>query len=217
MLPVPHVAFSMPCGSEDMEFVRPADPESILDSMSDEEYEKDKLLPYWAEQWPASFALFDFLAAHCVAAVPSQGLVCELGSGLGIVSAVLARNNIRCIATDISFDACRFTRHNILLHAPGARVACIDWRHLCFRPVFNCIVASDVIYEQRWVDPVLLFLRDALASGGIAYAADPCRQWWDLFKKSASAAGFAFALAWEEFVNDGRTRVEILKLWRKRE
>jgi predicted nicotinamide N-methyase len=197
-----------------MEFVRPADPESILDSMTDEEYEKDKLLPYWAEQWPASFALFHFLGAHWNTALPTGGIVCELGSGLGLVCAVMAHHGVRCVATDISLDACRFSRHNILLHAPVANAVCTDWRQSCFRPVFDCIVASDVIYEERWVAPVLNFLGAALVPGGIAYIADPCRQWWELFRNSARAAGFSITVAWEEQVNEGKTRVEILRLRR---
>jgi predicted nicotinamide N-methyase len=215
MLPVPHIAFSMSTNAGEMQFVRPANPESVLDSMTDEEYEKDKMLPYWAEQWPASFGLFNFLAARWHKTLPEGGLVCELGSGIGTVSALLAGNNIRCVATDISFDACRFSRHNILLHAARAGVVCTDWRHPCFERVFDCIIASDIIYEARWVDPVLRFLCDALAPGGFALIADPCRQWWNLFKKSAGTAGFAGAPAGEEFVNEGKTRVEILTLRRR--
>lgn len=216
MLRVPHVSFSMPCAGAPFEFVRPADPESILDAMTDEEYEKDKLLPYWAEQWPASFALFNFMAAHSGTALPPSALVCELGCGLGIVSSVLVNREVRCVATDIALDACRFTRHNMLLHARGAHVVCTDWRHVCFPPVFDCVIASDIIYEQRWVEPVLRFLCSALRPAGIAYVADPCRQWWDTFKIAARAAGFSSRVSWEERVNEGKTRVEIVRLARIR-
>ncbi len=216
MLCVPTVSFSMHCAGELFEFLRPADPESILDAMTDEEYEKDKLLPYWAEQWPASFALFNFMAAYSGMALPPSGLVCELGSGLGIVSSILAHRHIRCIATDLALDACRFTRHNILLHAQRAHVVCADWRHLCFPRVFDCVIASDIIYEQRWVEPVLCFLCNALMPGGIAYIADPCRQWWNTFKNAAHTAGFSVKVSWEEQVNEGRTRVEIVRLSRIR-
>ncbi len=217
MLPVPTLSFSMPCGAEALDFVRPADPERILDSMTDEEYEKDKLLPYWAEQWPASFGLFHFMAAHSATALPKDGLVCELGAGLGLVSAILAHRGVRCIATDISFDACRFARHNILLHAPVARVVSTDWRHVCFTSCFECVIGSDIIYEQRWVEPVLSFLAAVLKPGGIAYIADPCRQWWNLFKTSARRVGLKSETAWEERVNEGKTLVEILRLLRIRD
>jgi ETFB lysine methyltransferase len=215
MLPVPHNTFSMSTASGAMQFVRPADPESILDSMTDEEYEKDKMLPYWAELWPASFGLFNFLAAKWRDVLPERGLLCELGSGLGIVSALLAANNVRCIATDISFDACRFSQHNILLHARCASVVCTDWRQPAFKRSFDCVVASDIIYEARWVEPVLRFLYDELVAGGTALIADPCRQWWQLFKDSARAAGFLETLVWEDFANNGKTRVEVLKLRRR--
>jgi predicted nicotinamide N-methyase len=143
--------------------------------------------------------------------------VIELGSGLGIVASVCAKKGIRCVATDISIDACRFSRYNMLLHAQKAMVLCADWRHVCLKPVIACVIASDIIYEQRWIAPVIQFLNASLAPGGFAYIADPCRQWWDEFKTSAVKAGFSSSLAWEEYVNEGKTRVEILRMVRRRD
>jgi predicted nicotinamide N-methyase len=216
MLPVPYVPFSMRYREFEFGFVRPADPESILDAMTNEEYEKDKLLPYWAEQWPASFALFNFLAHRSQSAVLQSGLVCELGTGLGIASSVLASRGVRCVATDIALNACRFSQHNILTHASRPLVTCCDWRAPCFGRVFDCIIASDVLYEQRWIDPILRFLSDTLKPEGIAYIADPMRQWWNSFKVAQYAAGFASTVVWEDWVNEGKTKVEILKLERRR-
>jgi ETFB lysine methyltransferase len=216
MLHVPAVSFTMRYRDLEYGFVRPKDPESILDSMTDDEYEKDKLLPYWAEQWPASFALFNFVAARSRTVFGPGCIVCELGSGLGIVSSVLASRNIRCVATDIAFDACRFSRHNMLLHSHRAAVVCADWRTLCFKPVFNCVIASDIIYEQRWIEPVIRFLQNALAEEGTAYIADPCRQWWNNFAHAAGSMGFNCKQEWQEYVNGGKTKVEILCLRRRR-
>jgi hypothetical protein len=83
--------------------------------------------------------------------------------------------------------------------------------------VIACVIASDIIYEQRWIAPVIQFLNASLAPGGFAYIADPCRQWWDEFKTSAVKAGFSSSLAWEEYVNEGKTRVEILRMVRRRD
>jgi|WetSurMetagenome_2_1015567.scaffolds.fasta_scaffold00046_46 predicted nicotinamide N-methyase len=205
----------MPSASGPMRFVRPADPEKILDSLTDEEYEKDKMLPYWAEQWPASFGLYRYLEARCRYILPSAGLVCELGGGIGVISSLIAANGIRCVATDISFNACLFSRYNMHSNATHAPVACFDWRHSCFGRVFDCIVASDIIYEERWIEPVLGFLRDTLVDGGFALIADPRRQWWEPFQHNVPAFGFSCKVSGEEPANDGKTRVEILKLWRR--
>ena len=40
-------------------------------------------------------------------------------------------------------------------HGGAARVVCADWRRLPFRKRFDLIVASDVLYEERWIDPIL--------------------------------------------------------------
>jgi predicted nicotinamide N-methyase len=194
----------------------PANPDDALDSMTDGQYEKDKFLPYWAQQWPASHALFNFILSGAGPSVTPGGSfrICELGSGLGTVSALLCAQGKHSIATDISLDACRYSAYNIRCYSDRAMVVCSDWRTPPFKYKFDCMLASDILYEQRWISPVLDFLKLSLDKDGTVFIADPCRQWWGEFQNAAVFNGFCLIKVWQEIVNQGKTTVEILRLTR---
>jgi predicted nicotinamide N-methyase len=180
--------------------------------MTDEQYEKDKFLPYWAQQWPACLPLFRFLSTNAPLIIPSSGIVCEMGSGLGVIASLFSALKIRTVAKDISSDACRYSSYNMRQYSPDALVVCSDWRASPFRSKFDCVVASDILYEQRWIEPVLNFLASMLSDDGAAYIADPCRQWWQEFQAHARKRGFTLDKAWQEIINQGKTKVEVMRL-----
>ena len=100
------------------------------------------------------------------------------------------------------------------LYSGPAMVVCSDWRAPPFKIKFDCIVASDIIYEQRWISPVLDFCASFLKKDGSAFIADPCRQWWKNFQDAAVSKGFAVTRVWREVVNQGKTTTEIVRLTR---
>ena len=50
-------------GGHTLTFVRPADPDALLQSITEEQFAKDEFLPYWAEHWPCSDVLAHYLSA----------------------------------------------------------------------------------------------------------------------------------------------------------
>jgi predicted nicotinamide N-methyase len=197
---------------ESCAFARPANPDDVLDSMTDEQYEKDKFLPYWAQQWPACSPLFNFLSTHAGSVIHSSASVCEIGCGLGIISTLLQMKKMRIVATDLAFDACRYASYNMRQYSSVSKVVCSDWRLSPFKMGFDCVVGSDIFYEQRWISPVLDFLKSSMKIDGAAYIADPCRQWWQEFQDAAVTQGFTLNKVWQEAVNQGKTTVEVLRL-----
>src|SRR5436305_5584909 len=59
-------------------------PRSADDLISDEEFERDERLPYWADVWASSIVLAERLAAE----IGGGRSLLELGCGLGLVAAV---------------------------------------------------------------------------------------------------------------------------------
>ena len=166
----------------------PDDPDAVLDTLTDEEYERDRFLPYWAEQWPSSRPLLEFLSRRTI---PPDWNICELGSGLGIIAAALAvRTDAFTVATDIAHHGCCFTAYNIGANGGIPRVVCSDWRHHPFKNRFDALIASDVLYEERWIDPIIHSIGELLKRDGRAWIADPCRRFWPAFKKQIAAHGF---------------------------
>ena len=71
-------------GGRDLCLLRPRDAEALL---SEEAFEHEEFLPYWAELWPSALAL-----ARAVGARALRGArTLELGCGLGLPSLAAAR------------------------------------------------------------------------------------------------------------------------------
>lgn len=193
----------------------PVDPEALLDTMTDEDYEKDQLLPYWAEQWPASRPLLEFLSAMNL---PDVWLVCELGCGLGTVSAALSSSRSSealTTATDISFEGCRFTAGNIRNNGGVPGVFCSDWRHPPLKERFDAVIASDVLYEERWIAPIIDCIDRLLKPDGRAWIADPCRRFWPKFKERVMERGFCYKIVAGPAANIDGGSFEIMELTRQ--
>ena len=82
----------------DLALLRPRDAEALL---SEEAFEQEEFLPYWAELWPSALALARFVGGRAL-----KGARCvELGCGLGLPSLAAALAGGRVLATDWSSAA----------------------------------------------------------------------------------------------------------------
>ncbi|MDD5674958.1 MAG: class I SAM-dependent methyltransferase [Chitinivibrionales bacterium] len=190
-------------------FFKPAHLDYLMDQVKEEQFEKDGFLPYWADNWPTSQFLFEYLSSSSRSMF---GIIGEIGCGLGIISTLLARRGQKVIALDVSPDACRFAAAQGRFYNCDIRAVCCDWRHGSFKPSFDFIVGSDILYEERWKKAVVSFLSQSLKPGGISYIADPCRKYWDDFKHELTGNNLSWQTAASGLVNEGKTKVEILQI-----
>ena len=125
-------------------------PEALIDEAA---FEQDEFLPYWAELWPASLAL--------AGALPDvAGLrVVELGCGLGVPSLVAAARGAEVTATDWAVDAIHLLQENAARNELALRVEVRDWRDP-WSERFDLVLAADVLYERRNIEPLLERLRE---------------------------------------------------------
>ncbi len=207
----PAVTFTFKEQGCDWTFIRPADPEAILDSLSEEEYRKDQFLPYWTEYWPSAEILFRYLSRQ---PAPRVGYACELGSGLGVIAAVLRARGTRTIATDLAFEACLFARDNMLRYNKSGPAVCTDWRFPPFRSMFDLVVGSDILYEARWTAPVVNALDTLMTLNGQALIADPCRTHWPRFLEQAGQKGFCVSIVHTAKSNSDKTTIQIARITR---
>ena len=150
-----------------------------------EAYERDEFLPYWAELWPSALAL-----ARVVARRPLTGRrVIELGCGLGLPAIAAALAGGRVLATDWSDDAVAMTVRNAARNdAPlDARVFRWDAPPEPLGPPWPLVLASDVLYEERNVEQLLALLPRLTAAGGEVWLADPGRATAPAFLEAAEA------------------------------
>lgn len=157
-------------GTRDVNILRPR---SADDLISESDFEHDERLPYWAELWPSSTILANFIVAD----TRPRGRLIELGAGVGLVSIAAAIAGYEVTASDYYEDALSFARANSFRNL-GYEIATalVDWRMISpDLPRFDVVLASDVLYESRYAPLVAGVIDRLLAPRGIAYVADPGR------------------------------------------
>jgi predicted nicotinamide N-methyase len=150
---------------------RPRDAEGLL---SEEQFDHEEFLPYWAELWSSGVAL-----AHDVSRRSLRGAsVLELGCGLGLPSIAAALAGGRVLATDWSPDAVRATAANARRNRAPVETAVVAWgapEPIVERAPWRYVLASDVLYEPRNVDLLLELLPRLVDGSGEVLIADPSR------------------------------------------
>jgi predicted nicotinamide N-methyase len=172
----------VPLPGRELLVLAPRDGEALL---TEEAFEHEEFLPYWAELWPSAVAL-----ARVVARRPLTGRrVLELGCGLGLPALAAAAAGGRVLATDWAPDSVAMTARNAEHNALALDTAVFRWDDdpTPLGPPWPLVLASDVLYERRNLDPLLALLPRLAAASGEAWLADPGRAFAAEFLERAAA------------------------------
>jgi predicted nicotinamide N-methyase len=153
---------------------RVKDIDALLNAISDEQFKNDERLPYWADIWPSAIALSEYVIEN-KSEFKNKNII-ELGCGLGLVGITGTAMGGNVLFTDNDPQALGFTQINFKRNFKRpASVQLLDWRNPAKSQLFDIIIAADIIYEERWLEPVLDILDHNLSSKGVAYIAAPDR------------------------------------------
>ena len=146
----------------------------LLDAIPDQEFNKDERMPYWADIWPSSIVLSEYILEHSEEFAGKK--ILELGCGLGLVGITASSVGGDVLFTDYDVHALNFTRENFKRNFKrDASVQLFDWRNPGDLQLFDVIVAADIIYEKRWLIPIINVLEKKLSDTGTAFIANPDR------------------------------------------
>jgi predicted nicotinamide N-methyase len=157
---------ALPVG--EVALARPRDAEALL---TEEGFENEEFLPYWAELWTSAVALADDVARRSLRGAS----VVELGCGLGLPSIAAALAGGRVLATDWSPEAVAMTASNAERNGAELETLVCSWTEpgpLLDRAPWDLVLASDVLYEPRNADALLALLPRL---GPEVWLADPGR------------------------------------------
>jgi predicted nicotinamide N-methyase len=159
---------SVDVGGLTLSILRPRQAEALL---SEEAFEHEEFLPYWAELWPSGIAL-----ARVVRRRDLEGSrVLELGCGLGVPSIVAALGGARVLATDWSPEGLEVAELNAARNRADLETALVSWagaEPLVRSAPWELVLGADLLYERRNVDQLLSLLPRL---GGEILLAEPGR------------------------------------------
>lgn len=170
----------------DYRLLKPRSPDELI---SEEEFNRDERLPYWADVWPSALCL-----AERIAAGAGRGRrFLELGCGIGYVCAVAATQGFDVLGTDYYAEALEFTWLNARRNGlAGPATKLVDWREF---PgdlgQFDLVAAADVLYEKAYPALIAAAFARTLARTGLGLLADPGRRGAGPFVEECTARGLA--------------------------
>ncbi len=143
---------------------------------------EDERLPYWTELWPSSVALSQWIWQQREYIAHKKCL--DLGCGLGLTALVGQKANAKVLAMDYEEEALRFAQKNAAINGIKTPLwTLMDWRHpAVVKGSIDFLWGGDIMYEKRFVQPVMHFIDAVLAKNGRAWIAEPCRSVYEFFR-----------------------------------
>ncbi len=153
---------------------RPAESDRLLDDPDvHAAFARDEYMPYWADLWPAARMLAKVILRESW--VPGTEAL-EVGCGLGLPGIVALACGLKVTFSDYDPCALHYAAINARLNGLDQfRTLRLDWRAPASDLRAPVILASDLIYELRNVEPLVAFVRQVLAPGGVCLLTDQDR------------------------------------------
>jgi predicted nicotinamide N-methyase len=190
--PLEDVTIQLPRSGVEYRVTKPNDIDTLL-TLAENDPEEN--LPYWAALWPSGIALADeiLLAPELV----RGKRVLELGTGLGVTAMAALSVDADLVVTDYAEESLQLAAYNISENGlPEAPAMQMNWRNPSreFRKLvgggFPVVLAADVLYEQRDIEPLLELVEWIVAPDGLLWLAEPRRSSAERFVELAQGRGW---------------------------
>jgi predicted nicotinamide N-methyase len=170
---------------------RPKRSDHLLDdpAMRDA-FRADEYMPYWADLWPASRML---ARAILRSTWNSAATTLEIGCGLGLPGIAALSQGLTVVFSDCDRTALRFAERNARLNGfDRFELLPLDWRFPPEDRRFDLLLASDLCYERRHVDPVVAFIGKVMSPNGMCLLTDQDRPPSAYLREALVAGGLHF-------------------------
>ncbi len=153
---------------------RPDDSHALLDHpMVRSAFAADEYLPYWTDLWPAARMLAKSIARE---SWPPGLTALEIGCGLGLPGIAALSQGLKVIFTDYDPTALRFASRNARINGHrDFETMQLDWRYPPDDLQVPVVLAADLIYELRSVEPLVQLIQRILQPDGLCLLTDQDR------------------------------------------
>jgi predicted nicotinamide N-methyase len=126
-------------------------------------------VPCWADIWPASYGLAHFIWQDFLFEPGEE--VLELGTGMGLPGIVCAAKGMEVTLSDFNPTALKLAEENARKNGVNVSLLLEDWRIFSLSKKFDCLIASDIMYDPR-LNPYLgkIFFSNLKPGGRILIA-----------------------------------------------
>lgn len=189
--------------------------DDLVNQITDDEFNKDERMPYWAELWPSAIGLSRYIKNNTK--LFHKKNILELGCGLGLTSMLLMQQQPESLlCTDYENNALilarkNFQKNNIRL----PHLKWLDWRNPKLNKKYDIIVASDVLYEERFFQPLQEVFHNYVEEDGQILIAEPNRKIAVPFFEMLKNKGYEYTIDFEKVDQGGKTIiVSVYLMWK---
>lgn len=186
---------------------KPTDSDKLLDHPSVRAaFAADEYMPYWADLWPAARML-----AKAIVREPWPGPLdaLEIGCGLGLPGVAALTRGLRVTFSDYDATALRFAADNARLNGfHQFDTLQLDWRYPPADRRWPVILAADLIYEMRNVEPIVKLIKHLLTPDGLCLLTDQDRVPSCVLRDTLAAEGLPFTTQLARAGEPGGRRVK---------
>ncbi len=195
----------------------PADPDELLQHVDQsEEGKQEEFDPYWGHLWPAARKMSELVSLFNWNAGTR---VLELGCGSGLIGIAALAAGMQVTFSDNQPDALQLAAYNATQNGfQNYRLSLYDWFDPSAIEPFPIVIASDVLYETRFHQPLLDVLQKVLTNQGEAWIADPGRSLLADFLQTAQKDHFQIEIYDEKLKQKsfpGIGHFQVIRLQRK--
>jgi predicted nicotinamide N-methyase len=187
--------------------VRPGESGRVLArSVSRSDPAQEEYLPYWAELWPAARMLAKAILRE---PWPAGQTALEIGCGLGLPGIAALARGLRVIFSDYDPLALTFASANARRNGlEDFECRIVDWHAPPDNLSVPVVLASDLIYELRNVEPLVGLIRKTLAPGGLCLLTDQDRVPSYTLRETLASQGFSWTAQMMRAGQPGGLRVK---------
>ena len=170
MTSIPSSLEKVSLNQDDLQIYLPDTDKTTVDELWARYGYEESCFPFWLESWKSVFGLYQFLKANPLDA----DKVLEIGCGCGVLTQLLSFD-CKSMHADILWEAVEFTQRHALENQHAKEFITMDLFHSPLNTKFDCIIASDLLYEPSLAEGVYSFCKKHLSSQGKVLIADPNR------------------------------------------